>query len=87
MSKYEELHSTCVANCVFSRFLCYTGIMLNIVAIYAIRETSFLPKSLKVLLLSLPVCDVYVYVLVYWVSDCRSHLWSRGYNGAILANT
>ena len=77
-SEFEELHSTYVANCLFSSFLCYTTIMLNIVTIYAIRRTSSLPITLKTLLLSLAVSDVgvgllgqplYVSLLVIWLQQ------------------
>ena len=63
ISEFEDLYSTYVANCVFSSFLCYTAIMLNIVTIYAIRRTSSLPKTLRTLLLSLAASDVSVGLL------------------------
>ena len=63
-TKVEEFNSAYVANCVFNGFLSYTAIMLNIVTIYAIRNTSSLPKPLKTLLLSLAVSDVSVGLLV-----------------------
>ena len=78
ISEFEDLYSTYVANCVFSSFLCYTAIMLNIVTIYAIRRTSSLPKTLKTLLLSLAVSDVgvgllgqplYISLLVMWLQQ------------------
>ena len=49
--------------CVFNAYLSYTATMLNIVAIYAIRKTLSLPKSLKTLLLSLAVSDLGVGLL------------------------
>ena len=49
--------------CVFNAYLSYTATMLNIVAIYAIRKTSSLPKNLKTLLLSLAVSDLGVGLL------------------------
>ena len=55
-SEYEELQST--SACVLNGFLCYSAVMLNCVAIYAIRKTSCLPETLKTLLLSLAVSDV-----------------------------
>ena len=64
-SDFEELRSTVITNCVFNSFLCYTAIMLNIVAIHAIRKTWSLPKTLKTLLLSLAVSDVGVGLLVH----------------------
>ena len=57
-SEVEDFLSTSIANCVFSSFLSYTAIMLNIVTIHAIRESPSLPKTLKTLLLSLAVSDV-----------------------------
>ena len=78
ISEFEDLHSTYVANCVFSSFLCYTAIMLNIVTIFAIRRTSSLPKALRTLLLSLAVSDVgvgllghpfYISLLVMWLQQ------------------
>ena len=47
VSEVEELRSTSITNCVFNSFLSYTAIMLNIVAIHAIRKTPSLPKTLK----------------------------------------
>ena len=78
VSEFEVLHSTYVANCVFSSFLCYTAIVLNIVAIHAIRKTSSLPRTLKTLLLSLAVSDVgvgllgqplFISLLVMWLKQ------------------
>ena len=60
----EELRSTYIANCVFNNFLSYTAIMLNIVTIHAIRKTSPLPNTLKILLLNLAVSDIGVGLLV-----------------------
>ena len=64
LSKVEDFHSTYIANCVLNSVLSYTAIMLNIVAIHAIRKTSSLRKTLKTLLLSLAVSDVGVGLLV-----------------------
>ena len=63
-SEVEELRSTYIANCVFNSFLSYAAIMLNIVAIHAIRKTPSLPMTLKTLLLSLAVSDVGVGLMV-----------------------
>ena len=49
--------------CLLNGYLSYTATMLNIVAIYAIRKTSSLPKNLKTLLLSLAVSDLGVGLL------------------------
>ena len=76
VSEFEELHSSSITNCVFNSFLCYTAILLNIISIRAIRRTSSLPKTLKLLLLSLTVSDVgvgllaqpfYISLLVHWL--------------------
>ena len=78
ISEFGDLYSTYVANCVFSSFLCYTAIMLNIVTIFAIRRTSSLPKTLKTLLLSLAFSDIgvgllgqplYISFLVMWLQQ------------------
>ena len=78
ISEVEGLYSTSVATCAFSSFLCFTTIMLNIVTIHAIRKTSSLPKTLKILLLSLAVSDVgvgllgqpfYISLLVKWIQE------------------
>ena len=78
ISEYEDLHSSFIANCVFNSFLCYTAILLNIVTIHAIRNTSSLPKTLRTLLLSLALSDVgvglltqpfYVSLLVKWLQQ------------------
>jgi len=63
-SEVGDFYATFIANCVFNSFLSYTAIMLNIVTIHAIRNTSSLPKTLKTLLLSLAVSDVGVGFLV-----------------------
>ena len=57
-SEVEDFYPTNIANCVFNSFLSYSTIMLNIVTIHAIRKTPSLPKTLKILLLSLAVSDV-----------------------------
>ena len=78
ISEYEELQSTCIATCVLNSSLCYSAVMLNCVAIYAIRKTSSLPKTLKTLLLSLSVSDVgvgllgqpfYISLLAMWLQQ------------------
>ena len=75
-TEFEDLRSTCIANCVFNIFLSYTAFMLNIVTIYAIYKTSTMPKTLKTLLLSLACSDVavglfsqplYTFFLINWL--------------------
>ena len=77
-SEYEELQSTFITTFVLNSFLCYSAVMLNCVAIYAIRKTSSLPKTLKTLLLSVAVSDVgvglldqpfYISLLVMWLQQ------------------
>ena len=53
-----------VLNCVVNSFLSYATVMLNIVLIFALRRTSSLPKTLKVLILSVAVSDIGVGLLV-----------------------
>ena len=53
-----------VLNCVVNSFLSYATVMLNIVLIFALRRTSSLPKTLKVLILSVAVSDISVGLLV-----------------------
>ena len=78
VSNVQDLHSTYIANCVFNSFLSFTAIMLNIVTIHAIRKTSSLPKTLRILLLSLAVSDLgvglfvqpfYTSLLVKWLQQ------------------
>ena len=78
ISDVADFQSTSITNCVFNNFLSYTAIMLNIVAILAIRKTLSLPKTLKTLLLSLAVSDVgvgllgqpfYTSLLVKWIQQ------------------
>ena len=64
--------------CVFNAYLSYNATMLNIVAIYAIRKTSSLPKNLKTLLLSLAVSDLGVGLLaqpmyVAYIMDSKQY--------------
>ena len=64
--------------CVFNAYLSYNATMLNIVAIYAIRKNSSLPKNLKTLLLSLAVSDLGVGLLaqpmyVAYIMDSKQY--------------
>ena len=77
-SEVENLRWTHLVNLMFNNFLSYTAIMLNVVTIHAIRKTSSLPKSLKILLLNLAVTDVgvglivqpsYTSLLVKWLQN------------------
>ena len=61
--KSQQMDYLYLTLCVFNAYLSYTATMLNIVAIYAIRKTSSLPKNLKTLLLSLAVSDLGVGLL------------------------
>ncbi|XP_078369332.1 beta-4C adrenergic receptor-like [Oculina patagonica] len=78
ISDYEDLLSTYIANCTFNGFLSYTAIVLNIIAIHAIRKTSSLPRPLRTLLVSLAVSHVgvgllvqpfYILLLVKWLQQ------------------
>ena len=60
----KDLYSKYIAKCVFNAFSLYAAIVLNIVAIHAIRKTNSLPKPLKTLLLSLAVSDLGVGLIV-----------------------
>jgi len=64
VSEHEILRTTYTVNCVSNSFLTYTAVVLNIIAIHAIRKTWALPKPLKTLLLSLAISDVGVGVFV-----------------------
>ena len=63
ITEVEDLRSTYITNCVFNILLCHTAVMMNIAAIYAIKKTSCLPKTLETLLLSLAASDVGVGLL------------------------
>ena len=53
-----ELYWYEILNCFFNAWISYTAVILNIVAIHAIRKTPLLPKPFKTLLLSLSVSDL-----------------------------
>ena len=74
--------------CVFNAYLSYTATMLNIVAIYAIRKTLSLPKSLKALLLSLALSDLGVVLLaqpmyVVYIMDSQQNNATNDTNNVI----
>ena len=74
--------------CVFNAYLSYTATMLNIVAIYAIRKTLSLPKSLKALLLSLALSDLGVCLLaqpmyVVYIMDSQQNNATNDTNNVI----
>ena len=58
VSEYADLRSTYIANSAVNIFLSYSAIMLNTLAIHAIRKTSSLPRTSKTLLVSLAISDV-----------------------------
>ena len=64
MEEAREFTPSLVLNCVVNSFLSYATVMLNIVLIFALRRTSSLPKTLKVLILSVAVSDIGVGLLV-----------------------
>ena len=53
-----------IANCVFNAFFSFTAITLNIVTIIALRKPLTIPRTLKILLLSMAVSDLGVGLLV-----------------------
>ena len=63
MGETQEFYSTLVANCIVNAFFSYTAIALNTVTIQALRKTSQIPKTLKILLLSLAASDLWVGLL------------------------
>ena len=85
----ESLWSSYIANCVFNAFLCYTTIMLNIVTIHAIRKTSSMPKSLKILLLNLAVSDLGVGLVVQplYIARLLIQSTSKTENSAVYKST
>ena len=63
MGETQEFYSTLVVNCIFNAFFSYTAIALNTITIQALRKTSQIPKTLKILLLSLAASDLWVGLL------------------------
>ena len=80
-----------VLNCVVNSFLSYATVMLNIVLIFALRRTSSLPKTLKVLILSVAVSDIGVGLLVQPLYIARllmeikntNHHWNETYEDVV----
>ena len=64
MNEDEVLYPSFIANIVFNGFSAYAAIMLNIVTLHAIRRTTSPPDTLKTLLLSLAVSDLFVGLVV-----------------------
>ena len=64
ISEVENLRWINLVNLILNNFLSYTAIMLNVVAVHAIRKTSSLPNTLRTLLLNLAVTDVGVGLIV-----------------------
>ena len=58
MEQANGLFAFLVVNCVINAILSFTAIVLNIIIIHALRETSSLSKTFKTLLLSLAISDV-----------------------------
>ena len=65
MAGIEGFYSTLVATCFFNAFSLFTAMVLNIIAIKALRKISYFPKPLKTLLISLAVSDLGVGLLVH----------------------
>ena len=77
VSELENLRWTILVNLVFNNFLSYTAIMLNAVAIHAMRKTSSSPNTLKTLLLNLAVTDVGVGLIVQPIYSSVLVEWSQ----------
>ncbi|XP_078348541.1 adenosine receptor A2a-like [Oculina patagonica] len=75
----DDLYWTYIANCVFNAYFSYTAIMMNILTIHAMRNSSSLPKTLKTLLLSLAVSDLGVGLLAqpFYSALVEVTLWSK----------
>ena len=80
-TKYENLRTWYISNCVLNALLTITAIVFNGITIQALRRTSSLPQPLKTLLLSLAVSDLgvgllgepfYVGILVKWLQRNNS---------------
>ena len=65
MTEPNNSYPSNIALCVVKVPLCLSAIMLNSISIHAIRKTSSLQKTLKIMLLSLAVSDLGVGLLVY----------------------
>ena len=88
----EDLHSSYIVNCVLNAFFCYTAIILNSVTIYALRNTSSLPKPLKTMLLSLAVSDLGagllaqpLYIALFGIALTQNIENNRTYNTTYIA--
>ena len=64
MTEARNFYSSYIARCVLNGFLCCIAIILNGITIHAIRKTSSLPNTLRILLLSLAFSDLGVGLLV-----------------------
>ena len=65
MTEPNNFYPSNIVLCVVKVLLCLSAIMLNSISIHAIRKTSSLQKTLKIMLLSLAVSDLGVGLLVY----------------------
>ena len=65
MTEPNLFYPSNIVLCVVKVLLCLSAIMLNGISIHAIRKTSSLQKTLKIMLLSLAVSDLGVGLLVY----------------------
>ena len=91
MEEAREFTPSLVLNCVVNSFLSYATVMLNIVLIFALRRTSSLPKTLKVLILSVAVSDIGVGLLVQPLNIARllmeikntNHHWNETYKDVV----
>ncbi len=76
----DDQYWTYIANCVFNAYLSYTAIMMNILTIHAMRNSSSLPKTLKTLLLSLAVSDLGVGLLAQPFYSALMGKWAQQNN-------
>ena len=65
MTEPNNFYPSKIVLCVVKVLLCLSAIMLNSISIHAIRKTSSLQTTLKIMLLSLAVSDLGVGLLVY----------------------
>ena len=64
MTEARNFYSSYIALCVLNGFLCCIAVILNGITIHAIRKTSSLPNTLRILLLSLAFSNLGVGLLV-----------------------
>ena len=83
LSDLRELRSALIVKCVFSSFLGYTAIMLNIMTMYHMQKASSLQKNLTTLKPSPTISDVGVGLF----AQSFNAFWTSGLNWRTLAAT